>query len=42
MGIEGVIAWKLGRWNVHACGLFGSCCNLVHTDIPGNYLQGED
>jgi hypothetical protein len=42
MGIEGVISWKLGRWNVYACGLVGSYYTFVHTDIPGNDLQGED
>jgi hypothetical protein len=41
-GIEGVISWKQGRWNVHACGLVGSFYILVHTDIPGNDLQGGD
>ena len=35
----------LGSWGVGTCmlvGLVGSCCVLVHTDIPGNDLQGED
>lgn len=43
MGIEGVIAWKLGRWSVYAYRLIGSCCILVNTDIPRNDMRlGED